>query len=91
MFGWDEENTGHIARHNVAPREAEEALADQRRVPVAAYDVARERRHAITGATKRGRLLTVIYTYHGERRDQRVRVVTAHPPGASERAAYEGS
>src|SRR5215213_7765115 len=31
MFEWDDRNTAHIARHNVTPREAEEAMADPRR------------------------------------------------------------
>jgi len=91
MFEWDDRNIAHIARHRVTPREAEEAMVDPRRTRAAAYDVAGERRYAITGRTTRGRLITVVYTYAGEGRNQRFRVITARPPHDAERAKYEGS
>lgn len=62
MLEWDETNIRHIARHNVTPQEAEEAIGDERRTRAGAYDVAGERRYAITGRTLRGRLLTVVFT-----------------------------
>ena len=63
-------------------------MRDPRRIRARAYDVPGERRHAIVGLTERGRLLWVCYTFRGQGRDQRVRVVTARPAHHSERDAY---
>lgn len=84
-FDWDDANTEHIARHAVAPEEAEEAVTDPDRVGAPAYRAQNgERRQAITGKTEDGRLLTVILT----RRDERFRVVTARDASESERRGY---
>lgn len=71
-FIWDAENIGHIARHGVAPREAEEVVTadDTLIVP------ARDRRFSAYGATATGRSVRVIY----EPIDQGdLRVITAYP------------
>ena len=90
MFEWDAGNTDHIAEHDITPSEAEEAIRDPRRVPADAYDQGDEQRFAVTGSTQLGRLITVVYTYRGVRRDQRIRVVTARPARTAERRKYEG-
>ena len=61
-FEWDEANVDHIAEHGVEPEEAEEALADARRVPGHSYNAPGERRRAVIGRTMAGRLLFVVYT-----------------------------
>lgn len=86
-FDWDDANTEHIARHAVAPEEAEGAVNDPNRVGAPAYRAQNgERRQAITGRTEDGRL-TVILT----RRDDLMRVVTARDASESERRAYRRS
>lgn len=37
LFIWDEENIQHIARHNVEPFEAEDALMDPQRIKFSAH------------------------------------------------------
>lgn len=71
-FIWDAENIGHIARHGVSPREAEEVVTadDTLIVP------ARGRRYSAYGATAIGRPIRVIYAPIGE---ADLRVVTAYP------------
>lgn len=91
MFQWDARHTDHSARHRVTRHEAAEAMADRQRRPGVAYDRADETRYAITGRTRRGRLLTIFCTYVGERRDQRIRVITARPANTDERGDYEGN
>jgi uncharacterized DUF497 family protein len=44
MFDWDDANVDHLARHDVTPEEAEEALLDPRRIGASAYAVEGERR-----------------------------------------------
>ena len=84
-FDWDDANLDHIARHRVAPEEAEAAASDAARVAAPAYRAQHgERRQAVTGKTEAGRLLTVVLT----RRGTLVRIVTAREANASERRAY---
>lgn len=82
-FEWDAENRKHIARHDVTPEEAEEAILIE---PLEA-DVQQhgsEERVLSFGRTKSGRLLTVLYT---ERRG-RVRVVTAYDMTKEQQQLY---
>lgn len=77
---WDDEddpmgNVTHIARHQLAPEDVEEALADPHRLHVPAYSTETERRWGIVGAADDGRIIFVVYT----RRSGRLRVVTARP------------
>ena len=72
-FDWDAGNLQHIARHGIAPEEAEEAV----RIEPLEADVQpheSEERVLCFGRTKSGRLLTILYT---ERRGK-IRVVTAY-------------
>jgi uncharacterized DUF497 family protein len=84
VFDWDDSNVDHIARHQVQPEEAEEALTDPRRIGAPAYDVENEQRRAILGATVDGRILFVVYTIrHGK-----PRVVAARDATARQRRRY---
>ena len=87
-FDWDAGNLEHIARHKVEPEEAEEAVTDPAAIP--ADQVYRgskgEHRFGLIGATEAGRVLIVIF----EERREKVRVVTAYPADAEQRAAYYG-
>lgn len=66
-FLWDDDddpngNVAHIAAHGVTPTEAEDAILDPSRVPATARRVfGQQRRRAIVGATRNGRILLVIY------------------------------
>ncbi|MDN5696463.1 MAG: BrnT family toxin [Rubrobacter sp.] len=83
-FDWDEANIGHVARHEVEPWEAEEALLDTGRVGTAAYNVRGETRWATLGATEAGRVLFVVST----RRAEKIRVVTARDAEDKEKRRY---
>ena len=82
-FDWDAANIQHLARHGVAPEEAEQAvLIDPLVAGVQSHET--EDRILCFGRTASGRLLTVLYT---ERRG-RIRVVTAHPMHQKQREIY---
>jgi len=83
-FDWDDENVDHAQRHDVEWWEAEEALADPKRVPLAPAPNNREVRRAFVGMTEAGRLLVVVYTHRGDR----IRVVTARRPSDHEARLY---
>lgn len=72
-FIWDQENISHIARHDVSPREAEEAmLSDSLLLDQQSVDG--EERFVEIGFTHAARFLIVVYTLRGDA----VRVVTAY-------------
>lgn len=71
---WDQENTGHIRRHDVVPSEAEQVLVNDPLV-LQFQQRGREERCLVLGQTNAGRLLAVVYT----ERDAKIRVVTAYP------------
>ncbi len=73
-FDWDDANTGHIARHGVAPEEVEQAFANNPLVVLAAQEHSGEERVLCAGLTNAGRPLQFVYTM----RRGRVRIVTAH-------------
>ncbi len=83
-FDWDEGNAEHLARHDVTPEEAEEALLDPRRIGASAYRTATERRSAAIGATEDGRVLFVVFTRHAGN----VRVIAARGATPAERRRY---
>jgi uncharacterized DUF497 family protein len=60
-FDWDEANIRHIARHNVTPEEAEEAI---KKFPIEIdYQIVDgEERTELLGMTNNIRLLTVVIT-----------------------------
>jgi uncharacterized DUF497 family protein len=74
MFDWSESNIAHIARHNVAPHEAEEVILND---PIdLSFEMRNgEERTEQIGETKAGRILRVVTTLRGNK----VRVVTAIP------------
>ena len=53
-FDWDEGNIGHLARHNVLPREAEQVILNDP-VDVGVEMVEGEERYLSVGATAQGR------------------------------------
>jgi uncharacterized DUF497 family protein len=72
-FEWNSTNIEHIARHDVAPFEAEEVI---RRNPVTLASVLSngEERTICAGRTESGRALRIVYTI----RNGKIRVITAH-------------
>jgi len=82
---WDEFNIKHIARHNVCPNEAEEALLDRNRVSIESNIRNGEKRWVIVGKTYGNRLLFVVFT----RRVEQIRVVTARDASSSEKRRYK--
>ena len=72
-FDWDDANRKHIAKHGVAPEEAEDAILIEP-LDTDLQELGREHRVLCFGRTRSGRLLTVLYT---ERRGK-IRVVTAY-------------
>jgi uncharacterized DUF497 family protein len=82
-FEWDANNIEHIARHNVLPPEAEQAIMNK---PI---DLTRELRSGEVrirqlGITNAGRILIVLSTMV----EKRIRVVTAHDASRRLRAYY---
>jgi len=80
---WDGANVAHIARHAVTPAEAEEVISGAS-LPLETVERAGEERHAELGATTRGRLLIVAWTW----RRRKIRVVTAFPANRKWRALW---
>ena len=72
VFDWDGANIGHIARHGVTPREAEQVVRGAA-LPTELESRSGEERHTELGETAAGRLLLVVWTWRGDR----MRVVTA--------------
>jgi uncharacterized DUF497 family protein len=72
LFDWDDANIAHIARHEVVPHEAEEAL---RGIPLHMLEQVRQGEPRIVqlGETLTGRILMVVTTL----RKDKIRVVTA--------------
>ena len=75
-FDWEEGNIRHIARHEVIPEEAEQAIRNDP-LDLGAQTVDGEERFLNLGLTNRGRLLVVVTTM----RASKVRVVTAYAAG----------
>jgi uncharacterized DUF497 family protein len=74
-FDWDEENIGHIAKHNVAPEEVEEVILGDP-LDIGFDIVDGEERWSYLGDTNDGRILRATITLRGKR----MRVVTAFEP-----------
>lgn len=60
-FDWDEANISHIARHEVTPEEAEQAILNNA-LDLDAETVNGEERFLSIGITNRGRLLVIATT-----------------------------
>jgi predicted DNA binding CopG/RHH family protein/uncharacterized DUF497 family protein len=81
-FNWDAENRKHIARHGIAPEEAEEAVLIDPLEAGAQHE--NEERVLCFGRTKLGRLLTILYT--GRR--GKTRIVTAYEMTKDQQRIY---
>jgi hypothetical protein len=75
LFDWDDANILHLAGHDVAPEEAEEALLGDP-LDIGLEVVNGEERSSHVGETNEGRILWLVITFRGER----MRVVTAFEP-----------
>lgn len=76
-YEWDEDNTGHIARHGVSPEEVEEACHNRPYVLKG-----REGAYLIYSQTDDGRYLLVVGRYKGS---GVIRVITARDMTNAER------
>ncbi|HLN03256.1 MAG TPA: BrnT family toxin [Bryobacteraceae bacterium] len=82
-FDWDAENTRHLRRHRVTPKEFEELMTGD---PLyREYQPSnREERYKVLGATKAGRVLIAVFTL----REGRVRAITAYAAGRAYQKLY---
>ncbi len=85
-FEWDDGNLREITNHRVTTEEAEEAFSDPRRMVRAGTVRDREWRGLLIGATRTGRILSVVYT----RRGGAIRIITAFRASPRVQRAYEG-
>jgi uncharacterized DUF497 family protein len=76
LFEWDSANIDHIAEHDVAPEEAEEAILGDPLEAGFEKSADGEDRWTYVGETVEDRFLQVVITMRGER----IRVVTAFEP-----------
>jgi uncharacterized DUF497 family protein len=83
FFDWDDANRAHIARHDVAPAEAEQVIRGAS-LPLETDERGGEDRHTELGKTEEGRLLLVVWTW----RRRKIRVVTAFPANRKFRALW---
>jgi uncharacterized DUF497 family protein len=54
-FDWDGAHIEHVARHDIRPEEAEQAIDDPHALSIPAYEVGGEVRFGLLGATADGR------------------------------------
>lgn len=83
QFDWNDGNIQHIARHNVAPEEAEQVIQNDP-VDVGVTLRNNEARKLHLGETNAGRVLFVVAT----EQNGLIRVVTARPARRGERDFY---
>jgi uncharacterized DUF497 family protein len=83
QFEWDDANAGHLKRHRVTPSEFEELLQNEP-LDLEYETETGEGRYKSLGATRRGRILVVIWTL----RRGRVRAITAYPAPKRLRTIY---
>lgn len=84
VFGevlWTEDSEVHIARHNVTPREVEQALYTRPRLTVPGRDDTTE----VLGTTDAGRYLLVVITGAADGRDF---IITARDMTAPEKRTF---
>lgn len=80
----DAHNIDHIARHDVKPEEAEQAILNDPLEFGYDSDVNGEERWTYLGETDQARILMVVFTLRGER----IRVVTSFEAERRDRLAY---
>lgn len=73
-FHWDDANRNHLARHEVIPEEAEQAILDPYAVLLEIQTDDKEERTKALGITSGGRILTVVFSFRGEA----IRPITAY-------------
>ncbi len=74
QFNWDEENSGHLAKHEISSSEAEQVVLN-RPIDLDSHLRNGEERTVQIGETDAGRILIVVSTMRGKK----IRVVTAWP------------
>lgn len=83
QFEWDNANASHLRRHRVSKNEFEELLQNEP-LDLEYQTATGEERYKSLGATRRGRILVVVWTA----RRGRVRAITAYPATKRLRALY---
>jgi len=85
-FEWDEDNEGHIGKHNVDPYEAEQAATDPEAIMWRqGNDTFGNARYLCIGKTEDGRILFLVMDRKAARR---WRVGSARTAGPGPRKAY---
>jgi uncharacterized DUF497 family protein len=83
LFDWDDQDIGHLARHQISPEEAEQVI-ENRPVDLESHIRNGEERTPQIGETNAGRILIVISTM----KEKKVRVVTARPANKNYRRYF---
>ena len=83
-FDWDESNVQHLARHNVSPQEAEQAILDPNAVMLEIQAAEEEDRVKAVGRTASGRILVTVFTFRGEI----IRLITAYDATIRDQQIY---
>ena len=73
QFEWDEGNVGHLARHDVSPQEAEQAILDPDAVMLE-IQYGDEERVKSVGRTNAGRIIVAVFAFRGAA----IRAITAY-------------
>lgn len=86
-FEWDEANITHIAKHDVAPEEAEDIFFDKNNALNydSKHSTPEEKRFIIIGKTNKGRILYQVFT----RRRNKIRVLSSRDINKKEVKLYE--
>ena len=82
-FDWDAANTRHLARHDIIPEEAEQAVLIDPLIADVQQQEAEERTLCF-GRTESGRLLTVLY----EERRGKIRIITGYAMTRQQQEIY---
>lgn len=82
-FGWDSENTRHLAAHKVTPSEFEQVIHNDP-LDLDCEFVDDEERYRSVGVTDNGRLLLVVWTV----RNGKIRAITAFPASATNKRDF---
>jgi len=84
-FDWDDANVEHIARHEVVPKEVEEAFLDPFAIIKEHGIRFGEMRYSMLGRTAEDRLLMIAYTI----RRGAIRTVTAYTARRKDRNTFQ--
>jgi uncharacterized DUF497 family protein len=64
-FDWDDQNKGHLAKHNISRLDAEDVLSGDH-ILLEYQMEGDEQRWVVIGATRTGRVLQVVFAVRGE-------------------------